>query len=52
MSIKVGNKSKIKKSIIGNNNKVENQEKILITILVTIITGVIVGGLIYCLGWN
>ena len=52
MSIKIGSKTKVKKSIVGNNNKVENKENILITITITIFTGIIVGGIIYYLGWN
>lgn len=52
MSIKIGTKTKVKKSIVGNNNKVENKENILITIIITIFTGIIVGGIIYYLGWN
>ena len=52
MTIKVGDKTKIKKSIIGHNNKVKDKGNIVVTIIVTIITGVIVGGIIYYLGWN
>lgn len=52
MSIKIGSKTKVKNSIVGNNNKVENKENILITITITIFTGIIVGGIIYYLGWN
>lgn len=52
MSIKIGHKTKVKNSIVGNNNKVENKENILITIIITIFTGIIVGGIIYYLGWN
>lgn len=52
MSIKVGNKTKIKKSIIGNNNRIENKENIWVTIIITIITGVIIAGIIKILGWN
>mgnify|MGYP005788360971 FL=1 len=52
MSIKIGPKTKVKNSIVGNNNKVENKENILITIIITIFTGIIVGGIIYYLGWN
>lgn len=52
MNIKFGDKVKIKKSIIGNNNNAENKEKFWVTIIVTILTGVIVGGIIYYLGWN
>ena len=52
MSIKIGPKTKVKNSIVGNNNKVENKENILITINITIFTGIIVGGIIYYLGWN
>lgn len=52
MSVKIGSKTKVKKSIVGNNNKVENKENILITIIITIFTGIIVGGIIYYLGWN
>lgn len=40
MSIKIGPKTKVKNSIVGNNNKVENKENILITIIITIFTGV------------
>lgn len=52
MSIKIGPKTKVKNSIVGNNNKVENKENILITIIITIFTGIIVGGIVYYLGWN
>lgn len=52
MSIKIEPKTKVKNSIVGNNNKVENKENILITIIITIFTGIIVGGIIYYLGWN
>ena len=45
MEINIGNKNKIKKSIIGKENKVENKENIFITILVSIIAGVIVAGI-------
>ena len=31
---------------------IENKENILITIIITIFTGIIVGGIIYYLGWN
>ena len=52
MSIKIEPKTKVKNSIVGNNNKVENKENVLITIIITIFTGIIVGGIIYYLGWN
>jgi len=52
MAIKIGNNSKIKKSIIGNNNKIENKDNLIVTIIITIITGIIVAGIVYYLGWN
>lgn len=51
--IRLGNENKIKNSVVGNNNQIrEKKENQLLTIVITIITGVIVGGIIYLLGWN
>lgn len=52
MAIKIGNNTKIKKSIIGNNNKIENKDNFIITIIITIMTGVVIAGIVYYLGWN
>lgn len=52
MSIKIGNKNKVKNSIIGSNNSIEKKNNLLIEILITIITGVIIAGIVYFIGWN
>lgn len=50
---KIGNNNKIKNSIIGNNNSVpDKKDNHLITIIITITTGIIIGGVLYFLGWN
>ena len=50
---KIGNKNKINQSIIGNNNKIQdNKQNIFFNAIITIITGIIVAGIIYYLGWN
>lgn len=51
MSIKIGNKAKIKNSIVGNNNKNEKNENILVTIIISILATIIAGGILYYLGW-
>lgn len=55
MGINIGNNNKIKNSVIGNN-KIEQEKssfsKILISLLITIIAGLIVGYCIYKFGWN
>ena len=56
MGINIGNNNKIKNSVIGNSNKIEQEKnsigKILISLLITIIAGLIVGYCIYKFGWN
>ena len=52
MKFSLGNNNKIKNSIIGNKNKIEQKEDILVTIIISIIAGVIGGGILYYLGWN
>lgn len=53
MGINIGNNNKIKNSVIGNN-KIEQEKssfsKILISLLITIIAGLIVGYCIYKFG--
>lgn len=56
MGINIGDNNKIKKSVIGNNNKIGQEKssinKTLISLLITIIGGLIVGYCIYKFGWN
>lgn len=56
MGINIGNNNKIKKSTIGNNNKYEKEEwnfkKIILDLIIAVFGGLIVGYLIYTLGWN
>lgn len=56
MKINIGNNNEIKKSVIGNNNKINEEKKsffkIIIEILISIVAGLIVGYCIYKFGWN
>ena len=56
MGINIGDNNKIKKSVIGDNNKIGQEKgsinKTLISLLLTIIGGLIVGYCIYKFGWN
>lgn len=53
MKIKIGNNNTIKNSNIGDN-KIEKEENnyTIMTIFITIITGIIVAGIVYYLGWS
>lgn len=50
--IKVGNKNKINKSIIGNHNNSSKGNNVLIEIIIGVVVGVIVAAIVYYLGWN
>ena len=57
MEIKIGDNNKIRKSIIGNNNKKEEtkENKFLTTIvelLIAVSGGLIVGYFVFKFGWN
>lgn len=55
MGIKIGNNNKINNSIIENNNQEKEEKtfcKMLIEIVVAIISGLIVGYIIYKFDWN
>ena len=56
MGINIGNNNEISKTIIGNNNKKEQEKnkfiKIIIELIITVIGGLIVGYFIYKFGWN
>lgn len=56
MKINIGNNNKIKNSTIGTNN-IKNKEdnknlKMFWEVLVAVVSGLIVGYIIYKLGWN
>ncbi len=51
MKIRIGNNNTIKKSNIGNN-KIEAKENIITSIIIPIITGLIIAGIVFYLGWN
>lgn len=52
--ISIGNKNKIKKTIIGSNNKIDKSEDkfILKNIVIPILVGLIVAGIVFILKWN
>lgn len=56
MGINIGSNNKVKKSVIGNNNKIHNKKKTvlekILEIVISIIVGLIVGYCIYKFGWN
>lgn len=56
MRINIGNNNEIKKSVIGNNNKIHEERKSffkkIIEIIISIIVGLVVGYCIYKFGWN
>ena len=52
MGINIGDNNNIKKSVIGNDNRTEKKDDILVTIIISIVAGVIVAGIAFYLGWN
>lgn len=52
--INIGNNNNINNSTIGNNNNKNEKPKDnhWVSILISIITGLIVAGIVYFLGWN
>ena len=55
MKIDIGDNNKIENSNIGKNNKQQSNKKlveIIISIIITIVTGVIIAYIVYKLGWN
>lgn len=54
MKVNIGNNNKINKNVIGSNNsiKTEKKENIFVTILITTLTGIVIAGIVYYLGWN
>ncbi len=56
MGINIGNNNKINNTTIGNNNTPKQGDnkplKIFLEVLVAVISGLIVGYLIYKFGWN
>ena len=54
MKVNIGKNNKINKSIIGSNNSIDTQKKenTFVTILITIVTGIVIAGIVYYLGWN